>query len=141
MPRASGRATEVLSCNVQRGKALIEAGLHRATGGDGSLAKSCDILLEALVACAGVTLRAVAILAPFELRDATITAEGDHDVRGTLGVSKDVPVGFKSIQLRSDPGSSASEADHPALLRLRERFCVVLWTLRQAPAISIEMHS
>lgn len=134
--RASGEATEAVSCKVETGRALVEAGLHPATGGDGSLACSGDMLLEALVACAGVTLRAVATAIGVELRDARITAEGDLDFRGTLGVSKDVPVGFRDIRLRFDLDTDADESKRADLVRLTERYCVVLQTLRRPPEIS-----
>jgi len=136
--RVTGRASEELSCKIQTGKALVEAGLHPATGGDGTFVCSGDMLLEALVACAGVTLRAVAAAIGVELRDATIRAEGDVDFRGTLGVSKDVPVGFKAIRLRFELDTSALEEQQATLIRLTERYCVVLQTLRLAPGISVE---
>jgi len=136
--RAEGRAAG-LSCKVETGKALVEAGLHPATGGDGTAACSGDMLLEALVACAGVTLRAVATSIGVELRDARVTAEGDLDFRGTLGVSKDVPVGFASIRLHFDVDTDASEEQQATLLKLTERYCVVLQTLRAAPPISARM--
>jgi uncharacterized OsmC-like protein len=136
--RATGRATEGLSCKVQTGKALVEAGLHPATGGDGTLACSGDMLLEALVACAGVTLRTVAAAIGVELRDAKVFAEGDLDFRGTLGVSKEVPVGFKAIRLRFELDTSATEEQRATLLRLTERYCVVLQTLLSPPGISVE---
>jgi len=136
--RAEGRASDGLSCKVETGKALVEAGLHPATGGDGTLACSGDMLLEALVACAGVTLRAVATAIGVELRDATIRAEGDLDVRGTLGVSKDVPVGFTAIRLRFEVDAAASEEQRATLVRLTERYCVVLQTLRRPAEISID---
>ncbi len=136
--RAEGRAAG-LSCKVETGKALVEAGLHPATGGDGTAACSGDMLLEALVACAGVTLRAVATSIGVELRDARVTAEGDLDFRGTLGVSKDVPVGFVSIRLRFDVDTDASDEQQATLLKLTERYCVVLQTLRAAPLISARM--
>ncbi len=135
--RASGRASEHLSCTIDTGRALAEAGLHPSTGGDGTLACSGDMLLEALVACAGVTLTAVATSLGIDVRDARIDAEGDLDVRGTLGVSKDVPVGFRAIRLRFALDGRASEAEREALLRLTERYCVVLQTLRAAPAIEV----
>jgi len=134
--RAEGHATG-LSCKVATGKALVEAGLHPATGGDGSLACSGDMLLEALVACAGVTLRAVATAIGVELRDATVTAEGDLDFRGTLGVAKDALVGFRDIRLRFTLDTDAPEDQRATLIRLTERYCVVLQTLRQAPPISV----
>ena len=136
--RAEGRATG-LSCKVETGKALVEAGLHPATGGDGTAACSGDMLLEALVACAGVTLRAVATSIGVELRDARVTAEGDLDFRGTLGVSKDVPVGFVTIRLQFDVETDASDEQQATLLKLTERYCVVLQTLRAAPVISARM--
>jgi uncharacterized OsmC-like protein len=133
--RAEGRATG-LSCKVQTGKALVEAGLHPATGGDGTAACSGDMLLEALVACAGVTLRAVATSIGVEVRDATITAEGDLDFRGTLGVSKEAPVGFAAIRLQFDLDTDATDEQKATLLKLTERYCVVLQTLRAAPPIT-----
>ena len=139
--RATGRASEGLSCKVQTGKALVEAGLHPATGGDGTFVCSGDMLLEALVACAGVTLRAVAAAIGVKLRDATIRAEGDVDFRGTLGVSKEVPVGFKAIRLRFELDTSAPEEQQATLIRLTERYCVVLQTLRLPPGISVEFAS
>ena len=127
--RAEGRASG-LSCKVETGKALVEAGLHPATGGDGTAACSGDMLLEALVACAGVTLRAVATSIGVELRDAKVTAEGDLDFRGTLGVSKEAPVGFRDIRLTFELDTDASEEQRASLLKLTERYCVVLQTLR-----------
>ena len=135
--RAKGRAIDGVLCKVETGKALVEAGLHPATGGDGTLACSGDMLLEALVACAGVTLRAVATAIGLDLRDAMVTAEGDLDFRGTLGVSKEASVGFKDIRLRFELDTNASEEQQATLIRLTERYCVVLQTLRQPPAISI----
>src|SRR5438034_10224666 len=107
--KAQGRMGEGITCNVQTGKALLAAGLHPATGGDGLTACSGDMLLEALVACAGVTLNAVATALGIRLRDATVRAEGDLDFRGTLGVSRDVPVGFQEIRLQFDLDTDASE--------------------------------
>jgi len=135
--RAGGRASEGLSCKVETGKALVEAGLHPATGGDGTLVCSGDMLLESLVACAGVTLRAVATAIGVELRGASLFAEGDLDFRGTLGVSKEVPVGFKAIRLRFELDTSASAEQQATLIRLTERYCVVLQTLRMPPGISV----
>ena len=134
--RAEGRATG-LSCKVATGKALVEAGLHPATGGDGSMACSGDMLLEALVACAGVTLRAVATAIGVELRDASVSAEGDLDFRGTLGVAKDAPVGFRDIRLRFNLDTDAPDDQRATLIRLTERYCVVLQTLRKPPPISV----
>ena len=136
--RAEGRASG-LSCKVETGKALVEAGLHPATGGDGTAACSGDLLLEALVACAGVTLRAVATAIGVELEDARVTAEGDLDFRGTLGVSKDVPVGFAGIRLRFDLDTSATDEQVATLLKLTERYCVVLQTLRSAPSVTTQV--
>ena len=127
--RAEGRTTRGLTCKVDTGKALVEAGLHPATGGDGSMVCSGDMLLEALVACAGVTMRAVAT--------AIVLAEGDLDFRGTLGVAKDAPVGFRAIRLRFELDSDASEDQRATLIRLTERYCVVLQTLRQPPPIAV----
>src|SRR5437667_1087665 len=131
--RAEGRVGENITCKIETGKARVEAGLHPATGGDGLSACSGDMLLEALVACAGVTLRAVATALGIPLRDATVRAEGDLDFRGTLGVSKDVPVGFRRIQLQFDLNTDASEEQLATLLRLTERYCVVFQTLNQPP--------
>jgi uncharacterized OsmC-like protein len=135
--RASGRAEAGLLCKVDTGRALVEAGLHPATGGDGTLVCSGDMLLEALVACAGVTLRAVATAIGVELRDATVTAEGELDFRGTLGVTKEAPVGFERIRLRFDLDTPASDEQKATLLRLTERYCVVLQTLRRPPDIAV----
>ena len=134
--RAEGQAAG-LSCKVSTGRALVEAGLHPATGGDGSLVCSGDMLLDALVACAGVTLRAVATAIGVDVRDGTVTAEGDLDFRGTLGVSRDAKVGFRDIRLRFTLDTDAPEDQRAALIRLTERYCVVLQTLRQPPPISV----
>ena len=138
--RAKGKIGEGVTCNVATGKALVEAGLHPATGGNGLSACSGDMLLESLVACAGVTLRAVATALEITLRDATIQAEGDLDFRGTLGVSKEVPVGFQQIRLRFDLDTDASEEQLATLLRLTERYCVVYQTLTRPPKIDISHH-
>jgi uncharacterized OsmC-like protein len=135
--RAEARASEGIACRIETGKALVEAGLHPATGGDGSQACSGDMLLEALAACAGVTLRAVATALEMPLRQATVVAEGDLDFRGTLAVSKEVPVGFRDIRLRFEIDSDASEEKVSKVIELTERYCVVLQTLRQAPLISV----
>jgi len=135
--RAKGKIGQGVTCNVQTGKALVEAGLHPATGGDGLNVCSGDMLLESLVACAGVTLRAVATALEIPLRDATVHAEGDLDFRGTLAVSKEVPVGFQQIRLRFDLDTEASEEQLATLLRLTERYCVVYQTLARAPKIDI----
>ena len=134
---AQGKIGEGVTCNVATGKALVEAGLHPATGGNGLSACSGDMLLESLVACAGVTLRAVATALEIPLRDATIRAEGDLDFRGTLAVSKNVPVGFQQILLRFDLNTDASEEQITTLLRLTERYCVVYQTLARPPKIDI----
>jgi uncharacterized OsmC-like protein len=135
--RAEGRLGENVTCKIETGKARVEAGLHPATGGDGNSACSADMLLEALVGCAGVTLSAVATALNISLRDATIRAEGDLDFRGTLGVSKEVPVGFKEIRLSFDLDTDASEEQLATLIRLTERYCVVYQTLSQPAKISV----
>jgi len=136
--RAEGRLGEGVTCKIETGKAPVEAGLHAATGGDGLSACSGDMLLEALVGCAGVTLSAVATALGIRLRDATVRAEGDLDFRGTLGVSKDVPVGFRQIRLRFDLDTDASEEQLATLLRLTERYCVVYQTLSHPAKIDVE---
>ena len=135
--RAEGHIGEGVTCKIETGKALVEAGLHPATGGDGLSACSGDMLLEALVACAGVTLRAVATALDIQLRDATVRAEGDLDFRGTLGVSKDVAVGFQQIRLHFDLDTDASEEQLATLLRLTERYCVVYQTLNHPAKIEV----
>lgn len=127
--RARGRVGRNITCKIDSGKAPVEAGLHPATGGDGSAACSADMLLESLVACAGVTLGAVATALGITLRDATVQAEGDLDFRGTLGVAKDVPVGFAKIRLHVDLDADATEEQIATLLRLTERYCVIYQTL------------
>jgi len=133
--RAQGRLGEGVACRVDTGRALVEAGLHPATGGSGTQACSGDMLLEALVACAGVTLNAVSTALGIALRDAKVTAEGDLDFRGTLGVAKDAPVGFREIRLKFDLDTDASAEQQKKLLELTERYCVVLQTIRQAPPV------
>jgi len=135
--RAEGRIGQSVTCKVETGKALVEAGLHPGTGGDGLAACSGDMLLQALVACAGVTLGAVATALNIQLRDAVIRAEGDLDFRGTLGVSKDVAVGFQRIRLHFDLDTDASEEQLATLLRLTERYCVVYQTLNQPAKIDV----
>jgi uncharacterized OsmC-like protein len=135
--KASGRLGEGVTCKIETGKALVAAGLHPATGGNGLSACSGDMLLEALVACAGVTMNAVATAIGIELRDATLEAEGDLDFRGTLGVSKEAPVGFQNIRLRARLDTDASEEQIATLLRLTERYCVVYQTLIKSPEIAI----
>ena len=128
--KATGKIGKSISCKVETGKALVEAGLHPATGGDGMLACSGDMLLEALVACAGVTLRAVSTAIGVEVRDgSSIKAEGDLDFRGTLGVSKEAPVGFKAIRLYFFLDTDANEEQIQSLSKLTERYCVVYQTL------------
>ena len=134
---AEGRLGEGVSCSIETGKALVVAGLHPLTGGSGQGACSGDMLLEALVACAGVTLNAVATALGIELRDARLQAEGDLDFSGTLGLSKEVPVGFQDIRLRFILDTSASEEQLATLLRLTERYCVVYQTLAHPPALSV----
>src|SRR5438552_11486425 len=135
--RSEGRVGENMTCKIETGKARVEAGLHPATGGDGRSACSADMLLEALIGCAGVTLSAVATALGITLRDATIRAEGDLDFRGTLGVSKDVPVGFKQIRLHFDLDTDASEEQLATVIRLTERYCVVYQTLSHPAEITV----
>ena len=128
--RARGElGEETISCSVETGRAMAVAGLHPATGGDGTLACSGDMLLQALVACAGVTLRAVATSLGIDVSGGTVRAEGDLDFRGTLAVAKDAPVGFTSIRLSFDLDTGASQEQLDTLLRLTERYCVVYQTL------------
>ena len=127
--RAQGQIGEGVSCKVETGRALVEAGLHPATGGNGMLACSGDMLLEALVACAGVTLQAVATAIGIEIKSGTVKAEGDLDFKGTLGVSKEVPVGFKSIRLQFELDADADAEQMASLAKLTERYCVVYQTL------------
>ena len=133
--KAEGKIGEDISCNVETGRALVKAGLHPATGGTGMLACSGDMLLQALVACAGVTLQAVTTSIGVEIKGGTITAEGDLDFKGTLGVSKEVPVGFKNIRLRFDLDSNASEEQMLGVKKLTERYCVVYQTLTKGVSI------
>jgi uncharacterized OsmC-like protein len=135
--RAEGRIGGNITCKIETGKARVKAGLHPASGGDGLTACSADMLLEALVGCAGVTLAAVAVALGIELRDATIQAEGDLDFRGTLGVSKDVPVGFRQIRLHFELDTDASAEQIATLLRLTERYCVVYQTLCHPARITV----
>ncbi len=135
--RAKGRIDEGVTCNIETGRALAKAGLHPATGGDGLSLCSGDLLLQALVACAGVTLNAVATSLGIELRDASLEAEGDLDFRGTLGVSKEVPVGFQHIRLRIVLDTDASDEQITTLLRLTERYCVVFQTLSHSPTLEL----
>jgi uncharacterized OsmC-like protein len=131
---ARGDLEEGISCSVETGRALVEAGLHPGTGGDGSLACSGDMLLQALVACAGVTMRAVATSMGIAVTG-KVHAEGDLDWRGTLAVDKEAPVGFSEIRLKFDLDSDAGESELETLLRLTERYCVVLQTLASSPRL------
>jgi uncharacterized OsmC-like protein len=133
---AEGKLGEGISCSVATGRALADAGLHPATGGDGTLLCSGDMLLEALAACAGVTLRAVATSLDVPVRGGTVRVEGDLDFRGTLSVTKDAPVGFTAIRVAFDLDSDAGDDELATLLRLTERYCVVLQTLAQSPELS-----
>jgi uncharacterized OsmC-like protein len=135
--RAEGRLGEGIACRVDTGRALIEAGLHPASGGTGLQACSGDMLLEALVACAGVTLKAVATALGIELRDAAVHAEGDLDFRGTLGVAKDAPVGFREIRLRFELDAEATPEQRAKLIELTERYCVVLQSIRTSPRVAV----
>ena len=137
--KAEGEIGEGVVCSVQTGKALVEAGLHPATGGDGLHACSGDMLLEALVACAGVTLNAVATALEIPLRAGKVYAEGDLDFRGTLGVAKDAPVGFRDIRLFFELDTDASADQLATLQKLTERYCVVYQTLRQPPAVEVRL--
>jgi uncharacterized OsmC-like protein len=134
--KASGRIGEGISCNVETGRALVKAGLHPATGGTGALACSGDMLLEALAACAGVTMSAVATALGIEITSGTVNVEGDLDFRGTLGVAKEAPVGFQSIRVTFDLDTDATDEQLDTLMRLTERYCVVLQTLRQPTAVT-----
>jgi uncharacterized OsmC-like protein len=136
---ASGALDEqAISCHVDTGRALVEAGLHPATGGTGLQACSGDLLLQALVACAGVTLRAVATALAIPVRGGQVRAEGDLDFRGTLGVSKDAPVGFRAIRLSFELETEATAEQLATLEKLTERYCVVLQTLRVPPEVSVQ---
>jgi len=133
---ATGELGEGVSCSVNTGRAIAEAGLHPASGGDGSLLCSGDMLLEALAACAGVTLRAVSTSLGIEVRGGTVRAEGDLDFRGTLAVDRDAPVGFRAIRLAFELEADAGEDELATLLKLTERYCVVLRTIAGAPELS-----
>jgi uncharacterized OsmC-like protein len=134
--KAEGMLGEGVTCRVETGRAIAEAGLHPATGGTGLALCSGDMLLEALVACAGVTLNAVATAIGVRVDAGRVHAEGDLDFRGTLGVSKEVPVGFRTIRLRFELESTASPEELATLLKLTERYCVVLQTLRHTPEVT-----
>ena len=137
--KAEGRIGEEVTCSIQTGKALVEAGLHPATGGNGTFACSGDMLLEALAACAGVTMAAVATSIGVDLRGGIVRAEGDLDFRGTLGVAKDAPVGFRDIRLKFELDTDASPEQLATLQRLTERYCVVYQTLRQPPVVEVSL--
>jgi uncharacterized OsmC-like protein len=135
--KAEGRIGEGVTCSVETGRALVEAGLHPATGGSGFQACSGDMLLQALVACAGVTLNAVATALGLAIGDARVRAEGDLDFRGTLGLDKEVPVGFRDIRLFFDIDGDLSAEQRASLLKLTERYCVVYQTLRRSPEVKV----
>jgi uncharacterized OsmC-like protein len=135
---ADGSLDDGISCSVQTGQALVRAGLHPGTGGDASLACSGDMLLQALAACAGVTMRSVATAMGIEV-SGSVHAEGDLDWRGTLGIDRDVPVGFKEIRMRFELESGASDDELTTLLEKTERYCVVLQTLADSPGLSVSL--
>jgi uncharacterized OsmC-like protein len=137
--KAKSRLGQGVTCKIETGKAMVEAGLHPATGGDGLSACSGDMLLEALAACAGVTLKAVATAIDFPLKDASIYVEGDLDFRGTLSVDRDAPVGFKSIRLKFDLDTDADADRIDKLIKLTERYCVVLQTLSRGNDVSVSV--
>jgi len=139
--KAEGEVGEGVTCSVQTAKALVEAGLHPATGGSGMHACSGDMLLEALVACAGVTLNAVATALGYAIGSAKVRAEGDLDFRGTLGVAKDAAVGFRDIRLAFDIEGDLTQEQRDTLLKLTERYCVVYQTLRAAPPVAAKMNA
>jgi uncharacterized OsmC-like protein len=138
--KASGElGAESITCKVETGRALVEAGLHPATGGDGLSLCSGDMLLEALVACAGVTLKAVSTALEIPLKAGHVSAEGDLDFRGTLGVAKDAPVGFREIRLRFDVETDAPQEKLDQLLKLTERYCVVYQTIKAGPPVAVSL--
>lgn len=137
---AEGALDDGIACSVQTGRALVQAGLHEATGGDGTAACSGDMLLQALVACAGVTMRSVATSLGIEV-SGSVRAEGDLDWRGTLAVDREAPVGFSEIRLSFDLVSPASEEELETLQRLTERYCVVFQTLASAPRLTVSLHN
>jgi uncharacterized OsmC-like protein len=140
--KASGEiGAETITCKVDTGRALVEAGLHPATGGDGLSLCSGDMLLEALVACAGVTLKAVATALSIPIRGGKVNAEGDLDFRGTLGVAKEAPVGFQTIRLTFSLDTDAAKDQLDKLLSLTERYCVVYQTLKGAPSMTVSCHT
>jgi uncharacterized OsmC-like protein len=139
--KAKGKVGDGVACKIDTGRTLVEAGLHPATGGTGLLACSGDMLLEALAACAGVTLKAVATAIGVDIKDGTIKAEGDLDFKGTLGVSKEVPVGFKNIRLSFELDSNATDEQIASLKKLTERYCVVYQTLINGVHVETQFHS
>lgn len=139
--KSTGHLGDGITCKIDTGKALSDAGLHPATGGTGLNVCSGDMLLEALVACAGVTLNAVATALGIEIREGGVTAEGDLDFRGTLGVSKETPVGFQKIRLRFDLDTDTPPDELENLIRLTEQYCVVYQTLRNSPEFDISCTS
>lgn len=138
--KAEGRIGQGVTCSVGTARAIVEAGLHPATGGSGMHACSGDMLLEALVACAGVTLNAVATALDLKIEDAMVKAEGDLDYRGTLGVAKEAPVGFRAIRLNFDIKGNLTDEQRGSLIRLTERYCVVYQTLRSPPPVEVSTH-
>ena len=139
--KAEGKIGEGISCKVETGRAMVEAGLHPATGGTGMLACSGDMLLEALVACAGVTLQAVSTAIGIEINSGTVKAEGDLDFKGTLGVLKEAPVGFKTIRLTFNLDTNATEEQMASLKKLTERYCVVYQTLTKGVPVETQYHA
>lgn len=139
--KAEGKIGEGIACKVETGKSIVEAGLHPATGGTGMLACSGDMLLEALVACAGVTLQAVATAIEVNIKCGTVRAEGDLDFRGTLGIDKETPVGFKTIRLEFDLNTDAGEEQMTTLKKLTERYCVIYQTLTKGLEIKTAYHA
>ncbi len=138
--KAQGKLGEGVSCKVDTGKTIAEAGLHQATGGDGSQLCSGDMLLEALAACTGVTMKAVATSLGIEIRDGEIRTEGEIDFRGTLGVDKEAPVGFREIRMFADLDTDADDEQLQTLMKLTERFCVVYQTINKGVNISVGYH-
>jgi uncharacterized OsmC-like protein len=139
--KAKGSLDDGIACKVETGRALAIAGLHPATGGSGRELCSGDMLLEALVACAGVTLKAVATAIDIPLKSGKVSAEGDLDFRGTLGVAKDAPVGFREIRLRFDVETDAPQDKLDQLLKLTERYCVVYQTIKAGPKVDVSLHN
>lgn len=132
--------SQEIACSVETGKALVKAGLHPATGGDGSFACSGDMLLQALAACAGVTLKAVATALGIELKSGKVRCEGDLDFRGTLGVDRTAPVGFREIRLAFDIATDADRDAVAKLIQLTERYCVVFQTIKVSPTVSVQVN-